>query len=157
MQEKTPESPLDCKEIQPVHPKGNQSWILIGTTDAESEAPILWHLISRTDSLGKTLMLGKTGGEGDDRGWNVGWHHHLNEHESEQVPGVGDGQGGLACCSPWGLWGCKKSDITEQMNWLTQEEDKHLVNQKEDIKTNWTWLELPTTSLLYQRSYREAS
>ena len=66
--EKTLESPLDCKEIKPVHPKGNQSRILIGRTDAESEAPILWHLMRRTDSLEKTLMQGKTGGEGDDRG-----------------------------------------------------------------------------------------
>ena len=66
--EKTLESPLDSKEIKPVHPKGNQSQILLGRTDAESEAPILWHLMSRTDSLEKTLMLGKTGGEEDDRG-----------------------------------------------------------------------------------------
>ena len=61
-------SPSDSKEIKPVHPKGNQSRILIGRTDAESEAPILWHLMRRTDSLEKTLMQGKTGGEGDDRG-----------------------------------------------------------------------------------------
>ena len=68
------ESPLDCKEIQPVHPKGNQSWIFIGRTDAEAETPILWPPMRRTDSFEKTLMLGKIEGgrEGDDRGWD-GW------------------------------------------------------------------------------------
>ena len=68
--EKTLESPLDCKEIQPVQPKGDQSWVFIGRTDAEAETPILWPLLRRTDSLEMTLMLErlKTGGEGDDRG-----------------------------------------------------------------------------------------
>ena len=79
--EKTLESPVDCKEIQPVHPKGNQSWISTGRMDAEAETPILGHLMQRTDSLQKTLMLGKilkVGGEGDDRGWD-GWMTSLTQ------------------------------------------------------------------------------
>ena len=70
MLEKTLESPLDCKEIQPVHPKGGQSWVCFGRTDAKAETPVLWHLMRRVDSLEKTLMLGGigAGGEGDDRG-----------------------------------------------------------------------------------------
>ena len=68
--EKTLESPLNCKEIQPVHPKGDQSWVFIGSTDVEAETPVLWHLMQRTDSFGKTLKLGKIEGRrrGDDRG-----------------------------------------------------------------------------------------
>ena len=118
--EKTLESPLDCKEIQPVHPKGNQFWIFIWRTDAEAETPILWplkkRLIWRTDSFEKTLMLGKTAG-GRRREWQdemVGWHHQLNGHEFELALVVGDGQGNLACCSPWGR---KESDRTEWLNW----------------------------------------
>ena len=76
----------------------------------------LGHLMWRTDSLEKTLMLGKIEGreKGDDRGWDALWHHRLNGHEFEQAPGVGDGQGGLACCSPWGH---KESHTTEWLNW----------------------------------------
>ena len=73
------------------------------------------HLIRRTDSLGKTLMLGKIEGRRRERqDERVGWHHRLNGHECEQAPGVGDGQGGLACCSPWSR---KESDMTKQLNW----------------------------------------
>ena len=82
--EKTPESPLDCKEIQPVHPKGNQSWIFIGRTDAEAEVPILWPPDARTDSLEKTMMLGKIEG-GRRRGWQrMRWLYHRHDgHEFE--------------------------------------------------------------------------
>ena len=83
--EKTLESPLDCKEIQPVHPKGSQSWVFTGRTDVEAEAPILWPLEKRADSLEKTLMLGKIEG-GRRRELQdeiVGWHHQLNGHEFE--------------------------------------------------------------------------
>ena len=114
--EKPLESPLDCKEIQPVHPKGNQSWILIGRTDAEAETPISGHLMRSTDSLEKT-DAGKDWRQ-EEKGMTedemVGWHHRLDWHEFEQVPGVGDGQGSLACCSPWG---CKELDTTERLNW----------------------------------------
>ena len=113
----TLESPLDCKEIQPVHPKGNQPWIFIGRTDAEAETPILW------PPNGKNWLIGKDPDAGKDWRWEekettedklVGWHHRLNGHKFEQTPGVGDGQGGLACCS---LWGCKELDTTEWLNW----------------------------------------
>ena len=103
--EKTLESPLDCKEIKPVHPKGNQSWVFIGWTDAdaEAEAPILWppdmksQLIRKDPGAGKDWRQEEKGMTGDKM---VGWHHRLNRHEFEQALGVGNGQGSLACCSP---------------------------------------------------------
>ena len=98
---KITDSPLDSKEIKPVNPKGNQPWIFIGRTDAK--APIFGHLIQRANSLEKTLVLGKLEGKKkrgqQKRRW---WHHWLNGHEFEQTPGVGEGQGSLACCRPWG-------------------------------------------------------
>ena len=111
--EKTLQSPLDCKEIQPVHSKGNQSWIFIGRTDAEVETPILWPpdvknwLIWKDPDTGKDWRQEK--GTTEDE--MVGWHHWLNGHGFEWTLGVGDGQGGLACCSSWGS---KESDMTEQ-------------------------------------------
>ena len=113
--EKTPESPLDCREIQPVHPKGNQSWIFIGRTDAEAETPILWPLF-RTDSFEKLLMLGKIEGgrKRDNTGWD-GWMTSLTQWTWVWVgSGSGDGQEGLVWCSPRGR---KESDTTEQLNW----------------------------------------
>ena len=109
--EKTLGSPLDCKEIQPVIPKVNQSWIFTGRTDT-----YFGHLMRRTDSLEKTLMLKRLKAEekGVTEDEMVRWHHGLNGHEFEWTPGVGDGQGGLACCSPWGR---KDSDMTEWLNW----------------------------------------
>ena len=115
--EKTLESALDCKEIQPVHPKGNQSWIFIGRTDAEAEIPTLWPpdakkwLIGKDPDAGKDWRQEKKGMTENEM---VGWHHWFDRHEFEQAPGVGDGQGSLVCCSPCG---CKVSDTTEQMNW----------------------------------------
>ena len=114
--EKILESPLDCKEIQPVNPKGNQSWIFIGRTDVEPATPIFWPPDAKNWLLEKTLMLGKSLEEKrmtEDE--MVGWHHQLDGHEFGQALGVGDGQGSLACCSPWG---CKESDKTEWLNWL---------------------------------------
>ena len=102
---KTLESPLDCKEIQPVHPKGNQSWILIGRNDVEAETPILWPpdgknwLIWKDPDAGKDWRWEEKGSTEDEM---VGWHHQLNGHEFEQDPGVGDGQGSLVYCCPWG-------------------------------------------------------
>ena len=110
--EKTLESPLDCKEIQPVHSKGDQSWVFIGRTDAKAETPILWHLMRRVDSLEKTLMLGWIGGRRRRGQQRMRWHHRLDGHGFGWTPGVGDGQGGLACCDSWG---CKESDTTEQL------------------------------------------
>ena len=102
--EKTLESPLDCKEIQPVHPKGNQSGIFIGRTDAEAETPVLWPPDAKS-SLVKTLMLGKIEGMRRMGGQRMKWLDgitDLMDIEFEQASGVGDGQGSLACCSPWG-------------------------------------------------------
>ena len=115
--EKVLESPLDCKEIQPINPKGNQSWIFIGRTDAEVETPIVWpldakdQLIGRDPDAGKDWMQEEKGMTKDEM---VGWHHQLDRHEFEQAPGVGYGQGSLVCCSPWYH---KESDTTEWLNW----------------------------------------
>ena len=115
--EKTLESPLDCKEIKPVHPKENQSWIFIASTDAETEIPILWPPDAKNFLIGKDPESGKDWRqkEGTTEAEMVGWHHGLNGHVFELALGVGDGQGSLAGCSPWGL---KKSDRTEWVNWL---------------------------------------
>ena len=102
--EKTLESPLDCKEIQPVHPKGIQSWIFIGGNDAEVETPIIWPpdaknwLTGKDPDGGKVLRQEEKGKTEDEM---VGWHHQLNGHEFEWTPEVGDGQGGRAYCGPW--------------------------------------------------------
>ena len=115
--EKTLESSLDCKEIQPVNPKGNQSWIFIGKSDAEVETPILWSpdvknwLIGKDPDAGKYWRQDKKGTSQDEM---VGWHHGLDEHEFEKASGVGDRQGGLACCSPWGH---KELDTTKWVDW----------------------------------------
>ena len=109
------ESPLDCKEIQPVHPKGNQSWIFTGRTDAETQ--ILWPPEAKSQLIGKDPDAGKDWGQkekGMTKDETVGWHHWLNGHESEQTLGDSEGQGSLACCSPWCL---KELDTTEQLNW----------------------------------------
>ena len=112
--EKTLESPLDCKEIKPVHPKGNQSWIFIGRTDAGVEAPILRPLDAKNWFIGKDPDAGKDWRKekGMTEDEMVGWHHRLNGHEFVQAPGTGDGQGSLACCSSCGG---KKSDTLS--NW----------------------------------------
>ena len=112
--EKTLGSPLDCKKIQPIHPKGNQSWVFIGRTDVEAETPIIWtpDAKSWTDPYaGKYWGQAEKGATEDEM---VGWHHWLNGHEFRETPGVGDGQGALACC---GSWGRKELDTTEWLNW----------------------------------------
>ena len=115
--EKTLESPLDCKKIKPVHPKGNQSCVFIGRTDAEAETPVLWPADVKNWLTGKNPDAGKDWRQ-EEKGTTedemVGWHHQLNGHEFDQALGVGDRQGGLACCSPWA---CKESDMTEWPNW----------------------------------------
>ena len=115
--EKTLESPLDCKEIQPVHSEGDQSWIFIGRTDPEAETPIFWPPDAKNWLIGKDPDAGRDWGQeekGTTKDEMVGWPHPLNGHEFEQAMGVGEGQGGLACCSPWG---CKESDTTERLTW----------------------------------------
>ena len=117
---------LDCKEIKSVNPEGNQSWILIGRTDAEAEAPIVWPPDVKT-----WFFIRKGPGAGKDWGQKekgtteeemFGWHHWLGGHEFEQAPGVGDGQGGLACCSPRGSKELNKTDR------LTQQQLTHYCN-----------------------------
>ena len=111
------ESRLGCKEIKLFNPKGNLSWIFIGRTDAEAEAPILWPSDAKNCFIGKDPDPGKDWRQ-EEKGMtedeSVGWYHWLDGHEFEQAPGVGDGQGGLACYSPWS---CKESDMTEWLNW----------------------------------------
>ena len=117
MLEKTLESPLDCKEIQPVHLKGDQSWVFTRMTDVETETPILWPHDAKSWLIWKDPDAGKDWGQ-EEKGMTedemVGWHHRLDGHGFGWTLGVGDGQGGLACCSSWG---CKESDMTEWLNW----------------------------------------
>ena len=105
---------LDHREIKPVNPKGNQPWIFIRGADVEAETSVLWPLDAKSQLIRRNPDTGKD--------WRqkrmtedemVGWHHWLNGHEFEEAPGVGDGQGTLACYSPWG---CKESDIAERLN-----------------------------------------
>ena len=115
--EKTLESPLDYKEIQPVHPKGDQAWVFIGRTDAETEAPILWPPDGKRWLIGNDPDAGKDWRQEEKRMTEdemVGWHHRLDGHGFEWTPEAGDGQVGLARCSSWGR---KESDTTEQLNW----------------------------------------
>ena len=114
---RTLQSPLDYKEIHPVHPKGDQSWVFIGRTDIEAETPIFWPLDAKSGLIWKDPDVGKDWrqekkGMTEDK--TIRWHHWLNGHESEEAPGVGDGQESLVCCS---LWGHKESDTTERLNW----------------------------------------
>ena len=115
--EKTLESPLDCKEIQWVHPKGDQSWVFIGGTDSEAETPILWPPHVKSWLPGKDPDAGKDWGQ-EEKGTTedeiVGWHHRLDGHGFEWTPGVGDEQGGLVCC---GSRGHKELNMTEWLNW----------------------------------------
>ena len=118
--EKTLESSLDCKEVQSVHPKGDQSWIFFGRTDAEAEMPILWPpdlknwLVWKDPDAGKDWRWEK----GTTEGEMVWWNHWLHGHELEQTPRYGEGQRSLAWCN---LCGRKESDIAEQLNWGKRE------------------------------------
>ena len=115
--EKTLESPLDCKEIQPVHSEGDQPWVFFGGNDAKAETPVLWPPDSKNWLIGKDSDAGRDWGQEEKETTEdemAGWHHWLDGRESEWTPGVGDGQGGLACCDSWGH---KESDTTERLNW----------------------------------------
>ena len=125
MLEKTLESPLDCKEIQPVHSEGDQPWDIFGRNGAKAETPVLWPPHAKSWLIGKDDDAGRDWGQEEKRTTEdemAGWHHWLDGHESEWTPGVGDGQGGLACCDSWGR---KESDTTEQLNWT---------------ELNWSWV-----------------
>ena len=122
--EKTLESPLDCKEIQPVHSEGDQPWVFFGRSDAKAETPVLWQphvnswLIGKDPDAGRDWWQEEKGMAEDQM---AGWHHRLDGLEFEWTPGVGDGQGGLACYDSWGR---KESDTTERLNWT---------------ELNWPW------------------
>ena len=115
--EKTLESPLDCKEIQPVLPKGDQSLVFTGRTDVEAETPILRPPDGKSWLIGKDPDAGKDWGQ-EEKGTTedeiVGWHHVLDGHGFQWKPGVGDGEGNLRC---WDSWGRKESDTGERLNW----------------------------------------
>ena len=125
--EKTLESPLDCKEIQPVHSEGDQPWDFFGRYDAKAETPVLWPPHAKSWFIGKDPDAGRHWGQeekGTAEDEMAGWHHWLDGRESEWTPGVGDGQGGLACCDSWG---CKESDTTEGLIWSGSKPMEHWV------------------------------
>ena len=122
--EKTLESPLDFKEIPPVHPKGDQSWVFIGTTDAEAETPILWPPHVKSWLTGKDPDAGRDWGQEEMVTQRMRWLDGITDSVDmfELTLGVGDGQGGLACCSSWGR---KESDTRERLNWTEQQKLAH--------------------------------
>ena len=131
--EKTLDSPLDCKDIKLINPKGNQLWIFIGRTDAEAEVPILWQPDAKRQLIGKDSDAGKGGGQkekGRTEDEMVGWHHWPSGHESEQTPGDSEGQGSLACCIPSGH---KELDTTKQ---LTNDHISSYFYQKRHVNVN---------------------
>ena len=103
--QKTLESPLDCKAIQPVHSEGDQPWVFIGRTDVEAETPIIWPPHEKSWLIRKDPAAGKDSGQ-EEKGMTedemVGWHRRLDRHGFGWTPGVGDGQRGLVCCGSWG-------------------------------------------------------
>jgi len=116
--EKTLERPLDCKEIQPVHSEGDQPWDFFGRNDAKAETPVLWPPHAKSWLIGKDSDAGRDWGQ-EEKGMTedemAGWHHWLDGCESEWTLGVGDGQGGLACCDSWGRRA--RHDWGTELNW----------------------------------------
>ena len=136
--EKTLESPLDCKDIQSVHPKGDKSWVFIGRIDAEAETPVLWLPHAKSWLIGKDPDAGRDWGQ-EEKGRTedemAGWHHRLDGHEFKWTSGVGDGQGGLACCDSWGR---KESDIPERLNWAERYSCLENPLDRGARRLNWT-------------------
>ena len=126
--EKTHANPLDYKEIQLVHPKGDQPWVFFGRNDAKAETPVLWPPHVKSWLIGKDPEAGSDWGQ-EEKGTTedemAGWHHQLDGCGFEWTPGVGDEQGGLACCDSWGH---KESDMTERLNWteVNHSDNQHL-------------------------------
>ena len=152
--EKTPESPLDCKEIQPVHSKGDQPWDFFGRNDAKAETPVLWPPHAKSWLIGKDSDAGRVRGQ-EEKGTEdemAGWHHWLEGRESEWTPGVGDGQGGLACCNSWGR---KESDTTEWLNW-TDWTNLLVVHLETATRENGKKVSLPyyKSSICHYRKYK---
>ena len=136
--EKTLESPFDCKEIQPVHSEGDQPWDFFGRYNAKAETPVLWPPHEQSWLIGINSDAGRDWGQeekGTTKDEMAGWHHRLDGRESEWTPGVGDEQGGLACCDSWG---CKESDMTEQLNWTMNRTPKF--NRVQFFKSLILWL-----------------
>ena len=131
--EKTLESPLDCKEIQPVHSEGDQPWDFFEKNDAKAETPVLWPPHAKTWLIGKDSDAGRHWGQ-EEKGTTedemAGWHHGLDGCESEWPPGDGDGQGGLACCDSWGR---KESDTTERLNWTELKWTDTLIHKAREL------------------------
>ena len=144
--EKTFESPLDCKEMQPAHPKGNQSWLFIGRTDAEAETPILWPpdakswIIWKDPDAVKDWRWEEKGTTEDEM---VVWHHRLNGHEFGKTPGGGDRQEVLAHCSPWGR---KQSEMTEWLNWTELRFVIAFLSRSKRLLISW--LQSPSAAIL---------
>ena len=131
--EKTLASPLDCKEYQPVHSKGDQSWVFIGRNDAKTETLVLWPPHAKHWLIGKDSDAGRDWGQ-EEKGMTedamAEWHHRLDGCEFEWTPEVGDGQGGLACCNSLGH---RELDMTEQLNWTEQKRrDRKSLHPVED-------------------------
>ena len=119
--EKTLESPLDCKEIQPVHSKRDQPWVFFGRNDAKAETLVLWSPHVKSWLTEKDSDAGRDWGpeeKGMPEDEMAGWHHWLDGHELAWTLGDGNGQGALACCNSWG---CKELDRTERLNWTEVE------------------------------------
>ena len=131
--EKTLESPLDCMEIKPVNPKGDQPWIFNGKTDAKAEAPIFWPLDTKNRLTGKDPDAGEDWGQEEKEMTEdevVGWHRRLNGHESQQAPGNGEGQGSLTCYSPGGA---------KSQTWLSEQQQQFWLQSGERDESLWLW------------------
>ena len=140
--DKTLESPLDCKEIQPVHPKGDQSWVFIGRTDVEAATPILWPPDVKSWLIWKDPDAGKDWGQEEKEMTEdemVGWHHQLDGHGFEWTPGVGDGHRGLACCGSWGHKELDTTDWTELCLELLMDQHFESSHNPNEVNIN-TWL-----------------
>ena len=149
--EKTLESSLDCKEIQQINPEGNLSWIFIGRTDAEAEALTPWPHHMKNRLIGKKPDAGKDWGQ-EEKGMTedemVRWHHWLDGHEFEQVPGVDNGQESLAWCSPWG---CKKLNMTEWLNWTIIKDTTQEQSNRKIIELGVRGLHSTPSTLISQK------
>ena len=126
--EKTLASPLDCKNFQLVHPKGDQPWVFFGRTDAKAETPILWPPDMKSWLIWKDPDAGKDWGQEEKWRQRMRW---LDGITDSMDPGVGDGQGGLECCSSWVR---KESDMTEGLNWT---EGDPVFQSPEEFSTVW--------------------
>ena len=146
--EKTLESPLDCKDIQPVHSKGDQSWVFFGRNDTKGETPTLWPPHVKSWLIGKDSDAGRDWGQ-EEKGMTedemAGRRHWPDGCEFEWTPGVGDGQGGLACCDSWGH---KESDTTEQLNWMLLKWFTFLCHVRDWWKYSWPNMDLNWVVLL---------